>query len=712
MKLYLCEKPSQAKDIANVLGVKSRAATHIETSDGIVTWAIGHLLELAAPEAYGDAYSKWRYEDLPILPQPFRVEAKDSTKSQLKAVGALIKRATEVVVATDADREGEMIARELLDHFKYSGAISRLWLSALDAESIRKGLARLKRGEETEGLYLAAMARSKSDWLVGMNLTRAVTLRLRQPTEKGVISIGRVQTPTLALVVRRDREIENFKPRDYFEIVADVTATNGASVTLRHAPRDEDRILDRAIADSIAARAQGSNGPLSVTKETKTQAPPKLFSLSDFQMKANARFGWSAAKSLKIAQSLYETHKATTYPRTDCSFLPEEQASDVPTIVANLLSLTLFKGIQLGSPKIRKTVFNTSQVTAHHAIIPTLLVPPLSAMSDDEANAYLMIAQSYLAALMPDYIYEQTRITLIAGGAAFTATGTVPTSLGWRSLYAQQAGSSDDKNILPSIPDGTNGTVQKATVEGKKTEPPSRYTEGTLLADMKSIAKFVSDPSKKSRLKETSGIGTEATRANIIATLIAREFVTTKGKQLISSPKGRKLIGLLESHLPHLADPGETAVWEDGLESIATGKLSEQKFVSAIGTRIETYLKTLSNTGDASLDQTALKPTGESHRDKPISDAGTYWVFGSTKGVFPKTLAKRPMSISDYRSILDCAPGQWPSFKGFRSKTNKPFEAQVRFSPERLFNGKPSPGVEFVFPQTTSQSHSQSTAAS
>ena len=681
-RLIICEKPSQAKDIAAVLGVKNRAQNHIETAGGTVTWAIGHLLELAAPESYGERLAKWAMADLPIIPSPFRVDAKDSTKAQLKAVTSLIKKAKEVVVATDADREGEMIARELLDHVGFQGNIRRLWLSALDPESIKKALDRIRPGAETERLYHAALARSQSDWLVGMNMTRAATLSLRPPGQKGVLSVGRVQTPTLALVVRRDRAIEAFKPSDYFEIVAEVRAASGPTVMLRHAPRDEDRITSRPLAEQIAAGALGVVGPLQVSKERKSQAPPKLLALSDFQMKANASFGWSASKALEVAQSLYEKHKATTYPRTDCSFLPEEQAADVPTILRNLLALEAFAGTQVGAPVIRKTVFNTAKVTAHHAIIPTTVKADLGAMTPDEAKGFMLVAKSYLAALMPDYIFEQTRITMVAG-VEFGTVGSVPISLGWKALYKSDTEKTD---TLPAIADGTPGTVEKTSIEAKKTEPPARYTEGTLLADMKAIAKFVTDPVKKARLKETSGIGTEATRANIIATLLAREFVVAKGKHLLSTPKGRSLIALLEKHLPPLADPGETAVWEEGLEAIVAGKLTHTAFVEAIGTRLSKYIGLLG--GAAQPQATEAKPTSSMYQGNPVNDAGTHWVFGAIS--LPKLLAKRPMSIADYVAVLDASPEHLPSFKGFRSKANKPFAAKLRFQPEKA-------GVEFVF---------------
>jgi DNA topoisomerase-3 len=290
-------------------------------------------------------------------------------------------------IATDADREGEMIARELLEDCNYSKRISRLWLSALDPESIRKALEKLKDGAETAPLYHAALARSRGDWLVGMNMTRFITLRCRNPKEKGVLSVGRVQTPTLALVVRRDREIESFKPRDYFEVISNV-GTNGGTVLLRYAPKEDERIYDRAQAEEIAKNATGVAAPLKAEKERKTKSPPKLFSFAGFQMKTNAAYGWSADKALTIAQALYETYKVTTYPRTDCEFLPEEQIGDVPEILANLKTVDTFKELAIGEPVIRKTVFNTAKITAHHSIIPTKIKPDLTAMSSDERDGY------------------------------------------------------------------------------------------------------------------------------------------------------------------------------------------------------------------------------------------------------------------------------------------------------------------------------------
>lgn len=689
MKLYLCEKPSQAKDIASVLGNPLHQKTHIKTNVGLVTWAYGHLLELVTPEAYDESLKKWSRETLPIIPNEFQLRPKSNVKDfaidQFHAIGELLKQCTELIIATDADREGEMIAREIVDYFGYQGKIARLWLSALDPNSIRKALSKLKSDLETRSLYHAALARSRGDWLVGINMTRAATLR---SGEKGVSSVGRVQTPTLALVVRRDREIEHFKPKTYYELVADVSSGT-ERVSLRFAPREEERIFDRAIAGALSERTKGFTGPLKVTHERKKTSPPKLFSLAAFQIRANAQWGWSAEHSLKIAQSLYETHKFTTYPRSDCEFLPEEQIPDVSVILSNLSQLDPFWNIELKEPLIRKSVFNTSKVTAHHAIIPTKVAQNLSVLSEDERNGFLLIARHYLASLLPDYEFDQTKIVLkIDEKLSFSTTGNVPTVAGWKSIFGKEI--EEDKTLLlPPIKDGALGTVEQTKVESKQTKPPPHYTEGALIADMKSIAKFVTDPTKKARLKETSGIGTEATRAAILKTLHDRGFLETQKKTVISTERGRKLIALLEEHLPGLADPGETAVWEDALEAIASGERTPQQFTDSLAQQVKSYIETLF------ANSPSYQPTGVSYEEKEVLDGGNRWIFPSRKGWFAKELFKRNMSPKDYIKIFE---GQGlVKFDGFISKEGKKFSTQLRYNPTRVYNGKPAPGVETVF---------------
>lgn len=595
MKLYLCEKPSQAEDLAAVLGQAKRADGYWETADGCVTWCFGHMLEQAEPEQYNPEWKSWNLDLLPLRPDAWRVLPRKDRAAQLKVIGVLLKRTTKLILSTDADREGEMIGREVLDHFGFRGPISRLWLSALDAVSVKRALARLRDGRETEPLYRAALARSRADWLVGFNLTRAATGVLGNGA--GVLSVGRVQTPTLALVVRRDEAIENFQPRDYFELVADIDA-GAHRLTLRHAPTEDARLYDRAGAEALAARAQGARGPLAVATEDKRQAPPKLFSLLALQAAANRSWGWSADKTLDVAQALYETHKATTYPRSDCPYLPSEQESDVPAILNHLKRLDDIGTLaELAAPLLRPAVFNTKKITAHHAIIPTTAPAPWSAMSADEKSLYLLIARHYLAALYPDYEYQQTTVTFDANSVPFKATGRVSRAPGWRVVFGadepeEEAGEAagDDKTALPPVKDGTPAHAEAVRIDARRTSPPARYTEGTLLKDMAAIAKYVDDPALKARLKETSGIGTEATRASILKLLKARGFLETKGKTIFSSTTGRALIHRLPAAL---ADPGETALWEDRLNAIIEGHDTVEAFLSGIDAKITAQIAEL-----------------------------------------------------------------------------------------------------------------------
>jgi DNA topoisomerase-3 len=686
MKLYLCEKPSQARDIANVLGHPIHQKTHIKTDNGVVTWAFGHLLELVPPEFYDESLKKWFRETLPILPPKFQLRPKESAIAQFKAIGELLKRCTELVIATDSDREGEMIAREIVEYFGYKGKISRLWLSALDPDSIRKALPKLKSDEETRSLYHAALARSRGDWLVGMNMSRAVTL---QSSEKGVSSVGRVQTPTLALVVRRDLAIAEFKPKDYYELLADVISGSNR-VSLKFAPREEERIFDRSAGDCLAQRVQGFTAPLAVVHERKKVPPPKPFSLASFQIKANSLWGWSADHSLKIAQSLYETHKFTTYPRSDCEFLPEEQIPDISTILSNLRQLSPFREIELNEPIIRKTVFNTPKVTAHHAIIPTKVAPNMSALSEDEQAAFLLIARHYIATLMPDYEFDQTRISLkFDEKISFATFGNVPAIPGWKNVFGKEI-DEEKATLLPDIRNGSSGIVESVTVETKQTKPPARYTEGALIADMKSISKFVTDPNKKARLKETSGIGTEATRASILKTLHDRGFVQTEKKTVVSTDRGRRLIATLEQHLPILIDPGETAVWEDTLEAIASGKQTVEQFTNSLAEQLRSYIETLF------AHSPQHQSIGVSYEGREVFDGGTRWIFPGKKGWFSKELFKRPMSAEDYIKIFE-AGDPLPKFDGFLSSKGKKFSARLKYNPDKIYNGKPSPGVEPIF---------------
>jgi DNA topoisomerase-3 len=598
MKLFICEKPSQAADVAKAIGNARRGANEWHTSDGVVTWAIGHLLETAPPDYYDVRYSKWDLHDLPIIPAEFHYLPKDKTKPQFKAIAGLLKQATEVIIATDADREGEMIGREILVACKFRGPVRRLWLSALVEASIRKALASIKPGAETINMYYEAKARAEADWIVGMNATRAATVTTQRAPKAPVISIGRVQTPTLALIVRRDREIESFVSKVFFDLVADVTASGG-TLKMRHTPPTSARWYDPTEAERAVQFVKGL--PTSVIhreEEEKRTPPPALFSLSLLSQRTSALWGWEADKTLEIAQALYATHKATTYPRTDCSFLSDEQRSEIPEVAAHLLAMPAFASLKGEAFKPRDSVFDNEKVTAHHAIIPSVEAAPWSAMDDDERKAYLLIASSYLASMLPDYQYRSVRYRAEFGGLEFAAAGNTPVAPGWKIAMSgvkktealDEADGDDEEATVPAVPNGASCTVQKVEIVTQKTKPLSRYTAGTLLKDMEGVAKYVTDPAKRARLREKSGLGTEATRPFIIKTLKDREYIEKKGGKLISTLVGRTLITRLEKIAPALADPGETAILEDALADIAKGKGRPDVFLKAVADAMRVHV--------------------------------------------------------------------------------------------------------------------------
>ncbi|MFC6842332.1 DNA topoisomerase 3 [Xanthomonas theicola] len=607
MRVWLTEKPDQARELAPLLGNPRKARGFFDTDDGRVVWAYGHVMRQAAPEDYGDAWAKWTPEALPMVPATWATLPDDGEqykRDQIAVIGQCLKGATEVVIATDCDAEGEAIARELLEHFRFRGGVKRLWYNATDERSMRKALASLRDGAETLPMYWSAQARSRADWLIGMNLTRAYTLLAKARGGQGVRSIGRVQTPTLSLVVRRDRAIEQFTSRSYYELEADARLANGQAVRLRYAPADEARIFDRDQAQQLAQQCEGARGPLTVEQEEKTTAPPKLFSMARLQKAASSKWGWSADKTLEVAQALYDVHKLTTYPRAGAVYLPDEQVPEIPLVAAALGTIGPLAphvaAITVNGPVVRPSVFNTKKLEGepHHAIIPTVVTPDPAKLTDDERALYLLIAQHYLAALLPDYRYAETRLGFAAGGVTFGATGRVPLAQGWRAVFGgadpeRDEDAEDDSTDLPAIIPNAQATLAGVSIAAKKTRPPRRYTEGDLIADMAAIAKYATDPAIKARLRETSGIGTEATRASIIASLRERGYLEPQGKFIVSTAVGREHCDGID---PGLADPAMTAVWEDVLHAMRGGKLPEtarDEFVGKIAGNVTRLVEVL-----------------------------------------------------------------------------------------------------------------------
>lgn len=599
--LYVCEKPSQARDIARVLGAASKGDGYLHGNGVQVTWCFGHLLEQAEPEAYGEQFKRWSLEALPILPQQWRLEVKKSGAKQFKVVKGLLGQAKHVVIATDADREGEMIAREVMELCRYRGQVSRLWLSALDDASIRKALGQLKPGQATEMLYQAGLARSRADWLVGMNLSRAYTLVAQYSgqlgSKGGALSVGRVQTPTLRLVVDRDEQIQHFVPVDYWDVTASCLPDKDARqfkanwVPGKGTPGidEEGRCVDRALAQQVLVACKGQDAEVvRCTTERKRQAAPLPYDLSGLQVEASRRWGLGAQQVLDIAQSLYEKHKLTTYPRTDCGYLPMSQHAEAGAVFKALVltDRNMVGLVSQADASIKGKVWDDSKITAHHGIIPTAAGGRLDSLSEHELFVYDLIRRRYLAQFFPAHEYDQTIIELDCQGYLFRVSGRVDRLRGWKAAYQEPADEADGKPMgadgdgqaLPVLNKGDKVLVLDTSEIQRQTKPPPPYTEGTLIQAMKGIAKLVENPKLKAILKDNAGIGTEATRAAIIETLLQRGLLVREGKkkQLRASPKGVALIRMLPDTVK---DPALTAAWEQALESIASGEMTLMQFM-------------------------------------------------------------------------------------------------------------------------------------
>ncbi|MFP1742903.1 DNA topoisomerase III [Lonsdalea quercina] len=589
MQLYLCEKPSQGKDIGAILGATQRKQGYLAGPGVIVTWAVGHLLEQAQPETYGEQYGNpWRESVLPIVPTQWKMTVKKDTADQFAVVRSLLKQVDSVVIATDADREGEVIARELLEYCHFTGAVQRLWLSALDEASIRQALANKLPGEKTAALYHAGMARARADWMTGMNLTRLYTLKAREQGYGEVLSIGRVQTPALALVVNRDREIANFVSKPYWQVQATLLK-EGINFPANWVPAanyydEEKRCIQQNVAQSVVQLCQqtGSALVLDVGTERKKGSAPLAFDLGMLQQACSRKWGMSANQVLSIAQSLYETHKATTYPRTDCGYLPTSMREEIPQVLNAITRTdpTLSATVAKLDTGFVSRIWNDKKITAHHGIIPTKQPFDLSKLSADELRVYQLIRQHYLAQFLPLHEVDVTEATFNIGGQLFRTRGKVEIVAGWKALFQHEGSESkedDDEARLPTLVKGQSCAVAGAELKTLQTKPPAHFTDGTLIAAMKNAAAFVSDPQLKKILKENAGLGTEATRAAILETLFKRGYLEKKGKFLFSTPIACELIDALPAAL---TNPGMTALWEQALDEIAQEQMSLETFMS------------------------------------------------------------------------------------------------------------------------------------
>jgi DNA topoisomerase III len=600
MRLFIAEKPSLARAIADVLpGPHQRQGGYLQCGpENVVAWCAGHILELAPPDAYDARFKEWRVEDLPITPQRWRLVP--TAPDLLRTIKSLLPRATRVVHAGDPDREGQLLIDEVLEFLGYRGPVDRLLISDMNPPAVRSALAAMQSNVRFRGLYEAALARQRADWLYGINLTRLHTVLGRAGGHDGVLSVGRVQTPLLGLIVRRDAEIETFQPSTYFTLTADLRCGAGAfkatwqpaKTTAPPVLDGEDRLVSRDHALAMRAKVERQAGTIvSCRRERKRESPPLPYSLPDLQMDAGRRLGMSPKQTLDACQALYETHRLLTYPRSDCGFLPEGQLDQTTVVLAALATNVpeLASIVSTADRSLKSRAWNDKKVTAHHAIIPTARVASDADLSSAERQVYGLVARRYIAQFLPAFEYDETRIEIEVARERFRASGRQTLADGWRRVVAplRDAEARCDCDVedaesgqsLPMLDDGERVTCADVAISEKQTRPPKRFTDATLIEAMTGISRYVADPKIKQLLRETDGIGTPATQADIIATLFERRFIEKRGRQIVSTPIGRALVSIL----PDVATrPDMTALWEAAMRRIADGQLPLKAFLETV----------------------------------------------------------------------------------------------------------------------------------
>jgi DNA topoisomerase-3 len=600
-ELVIAEKPSVGRDLARVLpGAFTKGEGFLEGPDHVVTWAVGHLVQLAEPDEYDDRFKKWRMADLPIVPKRFKLVVRDErSKKQMNVIKRQLARddLDLVVNACDAGREGELIFAYLYEKAASKKPVKRLWLNSMTTTAIKDAFSRLREGSELATLEAAARSRSEADWIVGMNATRAATIRLRSAFD-GAVSLGRVQTPTLAILARREEEIRAFVPEPYW--VVDAVFDPEASPAGRvyegrfHAGANPRLKSAEEAAEIVSAcQAAGTGQITKLEKSQRKERPPLLYDLTSLQRDANSRFGFSARRTLAAAQRLYEEHTALTYPRTNSRYLPSDLTSDIKPIarlVGERAEYAEGSKYVLGLDVLPLgRVVNDSKVTDHHAIIPTRAERhPVDKMSEDDKRIYDLVVRRFLAIFHPEAVFENTRVETTVAEHVFRTRGKRILVPGWRGVYGETADAeggerSDDdegrEQQLPKLEQDESVGVQEVGAEEKETKPPRRYTEGSLLAAMETAGKLVDDEELREAMKD-SGIGTPATRAAIIERLIQVGYVERDGRALIVTEKGLNVVRLLGEHA--LTSPGLTGEWEHRLARIETGQDSREAFMGDI----------------------------------------------------------------------------------------------------------------------------------
>lgn len=573
--LVLAEKPSVAREIARVLKCNNKNKGYFEGPKYVVTWALGHLVTLAEPEEYDKKYKEWKMEDLPMLPEKMKLKVIRETSHQFTQVRNLMKRndLSELVIATDAGREGELVARWIMILGGWRKPFRRLWISSQTDKAINEGFDNLKNGHSYDSLFDAALCRAQADWLIGLNVTRALTCKFNAQ-----LTAGRVQTPTLSLIIDREEEIKKFVPKDYWTIEADFKEYVGEW----RSSNGDSRIFSEDKAKEIAEKIKGHKGVITEVKiESKSELPPLLYDLTELQRDANKRYAFSAQKTLSVLQGLYERYKIVTYPRTDSRYISSDIVPTLPSRLdaINVEPYSKFAKTVLGKKiNATKRLVDNSKVTDHHALIPTEQKLKLTELDADDKKLYDLIARRFLSALYPPYKFDSVTIVTNINGENFYSNGRIVKDLGWRAVSNKISESDEAVQNLTAQQKGSSKGVLGVKLNKSKTKPPARYTEASLLTAMESPGKFIEDEELREAIKG-GGLGTPATRADIIEKIIYNNYIERHGKELVPTSKGKQLVNLVPSELK---SPELTAEWETRLSDIAKGKGDKNRFISDI----------------------------------------------------------------------------------------------------------------------------------
>lgn len=689
MRLYIAEKPDLARAIADGLGGGKKCDGYIDCGDNYVTWCFGHMLALFDPEDYDEKYSKWNMADLPIVHIPWKRKIPGDKKKQVNIILNLLKKADSVVHAGDPDEEGQLLVDELLEYANCKLPVQRVLINDNTPSVVKKSLSNLKPNSDFAGLSAAAEARTVADQAYGYNGTRLYTLAGRSKGFNGVLSVGRVQTPILGLVVRRDLAHESHKASYYYNITGRFEFS--MSVSARYVPKESDpvdeknRIIDESFATSIMKACAKSNEAPEITSvkvEVKKEQPPLPYNLLKLQADASRKFGLKPDVTLSVTQALREKHRLITYNRSDCEYLSEEQHEDSAQVLSAVASTApmLSKASQVADPAIKSRAFNSKKVSAHHAIIPTQSTANLESLTENEKNIYLLIARAYVAQFFPPHEYRATAVTISCAGHEFRQTSKTTLKPGWLSLYKNDKGNDElpndegCKQDLSSLSEGEKGDCRECGSETQETKPPARYTMTALLKDLTRVSKYVTDPKLKALLKEKDkekegehgGIGTPATRSSIIKNLFDRGFLSEKGKQIISTETGRNLFHALPEQA---TSPDMTALWHEQQKDIQAGNLSVTEFVKSVVRHIEAEISRVNENG-----LTTFKVTGEKCPDcdngilqRRKGKKGFFWgcnqypeckaILPDKKGKPDKSPKKQAPVASDKHHCTSCGKG-------------------------------------------------------